>query len=99
MYNYKYSEIINAPRPNVPYDELFTKYCHNPKDGYKGYSDNLTQLAPGDDAVHAKLGLNYFIPTESDFMELFNNTSQTLRKDYKDIKGLNGIELVGKEDD
>ena len=99
IYNYKYSEIIHSPRPNIPYDELYTKYCHNPENGYKGYSDNLTQLEPGDDAVHVKLGLNYFIPTESDFRELFNNTVQSLRKDYKGVKGLNGIELTNKEND
>ena len=99
IYNYKYSEIIHSPRPNVPYDELYTKYCHNSKDGYKGYSDNLTKLELGDDVVHVKFGLKNFIPTESDFRELFNNTVQTLKKDYKGIKGLNGIELAGKEDD
>ena len=98
IYNYKHSEIIHAPKPNVPFDELFTKYCHNQKDGYKGYSDNLTQLEPEDDAVHVKLGLKYYIPTASDFRELFNNTVQTLRIGYKGIKGLNGVELAGKED-
>ena len=93
--NYKFNRVI--------YDNMhtiiqLTKYCHDPADGYKGYSDNLTQLEPEDDVVHMKLGLNYYIPTANDFIELFNNTTFTLRKHFKGIKGLNGLEFIGKDE-
>jgi len=45
-----------------------------------------------------KLGSNYFIPSANDFIELFNNTAFALRKDFNGIKGLNGLEFIGKDE-
>ena len=74
----------------------YTKYCHDIEDGYKGYTDNLTQLEPEDDAVHVKLGQNYWIPSKEDFEELFQYTTQEYKMNYCNIKDLNGVLFIGK---
>ena len=66
--NYIYSESIS---------DFFTKYCSNPDYGYYGYTDNLTQLQPEDDAATAILGGGARIPTPTEWQEMFNNTTQT----------------------
>ena len=92
--NYKFNRVIYTDIRTI---SQFTKYCHNPEVGHKGYSDYLTQLEQEDDVVHMKLGLNYYIPSANDFIELFNNTTLTLKKDFNGIKGLNGLEFIGKD--
>jgi len=69
----------------------YTKYCNFNLDGYNGYTDNLTQLEPEDDAAHVKLGQNYYIPTTDDFKELFKYTTQEYKRNYCKIKDLNGV--------
>ena len=76
----------------------YTKYCHNIQDGYKGYTNNLNQLEPEDDAVHIKLGKKYYIPTVEDFEELFKYTTQEYKRNYCKIKDLNGVLFIGKND-
>ena len=93
--NYKFNGVNRDRRAIIT---QFTKYCHNPEDGYKGYSDNLTQLEPEDDAAHIKLGLKYYMPSAKDFKELFYKTTFALRKNFKGIKGLNGLEFIGKDE-
>jgi len=41
-YNYKFGK---------EYDKL-TKYCNDPKRGFYGFIDNLTELQPADDAAY-----------------------------------------------
>lgn len=76
----------------------YTKYCHDIQDGYKGYTDNLIQLEPEDDAVHIKLGKNYWIPSKKDFEELFQYTAQQYTMNFCGIRDLNGVLFVGKND-
>ena len=92
--NYKFNRVNKDKRPITQ----FTKYCHNPEDGYKEYSDNLTQLEQEDDAAHIKLGQKYHMPSANDFKELFYKTTFELRKNFKGIKGLNGLEFIGKDE-
>ena len=54
-----------------------TKYCTDSDYGYNGFTDNLTELLPEDDAVTANWGDNWRMPNDGDWQELYNNTTQT----------------------
>ena len=65
-------------------------------------TDNLTRLLPEDDAATQNMHLDNFsfcVPSKKQFKELIDNTDYTWQENYKDIKGLNGIELVSKIND
>ena len=81
------------------------KYCNNPEYGLNGFTDNLTELLPKDDAAYQnKKFYNYkfHIPTKEQCKELLNLTNNYWVKNYdpnklvhnpKDdggIQGLNG---------
>ena len=88
-----------------------TKYCNNPKYGLKGFTDNLTELVPEDDAAYQnKKFYNYkfHIPSKEQFEELIKYTkihqvknydpNKTIhnQKDDDGIQGLNGKVFEGK---
>ena len=91
------------------FDKL-TKYCSNPKYGLNGFTDNLTQLLPEDDAAYQNkkfYNFKFHIPTKEQFEELINYTNNYWINNYdpnktihnpKDdgIKGLNGRIFEGK---
>ena len=54
----------------------YTRYCHNPSDGYNGYTDTLTVLLSGDDAATAIWGEGWRMPTKTEWEELLQNTIQ-----------------------
>ena len=54
----------------------YTRYCHNPSDGYNGYTDTLTVLLSGDDAATAIWGEGWRMPTKTEWEELLQNTVQ-----------------------
>ena len=54
-----------------------TKYCTNSGYGYNGFTDDLTELQPGDDAVTANWGSGWRMPTKAQWEELMNNTTMT----------------------
>lgn len=54
-----------------------TKYCSSPSYGYNGFTDNLTTLQPKDDAAKANWGRGWRMPTDSDWLELYQNTTNT----------------------
>ena len=58
------------------YDQL-TKYCNDSFYGYNGFADNLTVLAPEDDAATANWGGDWRMPTREEWDELLNNTTNT----------------------
>ena len=93
MSKYKFAQVtyINQYKPTEKVIMKYTKYCNFNLDGYNGYTDNLTQLEPEDDAAHVKLGQNYYIPTTDDFKELFKYTTQEYKRNYCKIKDLNGV--------
>ena len=98
--SYKFEHLIYTNSNNKSSKIIceYTKYCHNILAGYKGYTDNLTQLESEDDAVYVKLGQKYYIPTAEDFEELFQYTTQEYKRNYCKIKDLNGVLFIGKND-
>ncbi len=54
-----------------------TKYCNNPEFGNNGFTDNLTILQPEDDAASAILGIDWRIPSNVEWQELYQNTTHT----------------------
>ena len=56
-------------------DPQLTKYCSNSSYGYNGFIDNLTTLLPEDDAATANWGNGWRMPTEEEWLELFDNTT------------------------
>ncbi len=64
-----------------------TKYCNNAQYGYNGYTDNLVELEPEDDAATVNWGSNWRTPTRDEWIELFENTGNiwTLQN------GVNGL--------
>ena len=52
-----------------------TKYCNYANYGYNGYIDILFTLLPEDDAATAQWGDSWSIPTESQWRELIDNTT------------------------
>ena len=56
-------------------DNTLTKYCTNASYGYNGFTDNLTVLEAGDDAVTAHWGNGWRMPTQAEWQELLNNTT------------------------
>ena len=99
--NYKFGE---------GHDKL-TKYCNNPEYGLNGFTDNLTQILPEDDAAYQnKKFYNYkfHIPTKEQFEELINYTDNYWVNNYDPskiehnleddggIQGLNGAVFEGK---
>lgn len=61
---------------NGDFDQL-TKYCNASNYGYRGFTDNLTTLQPGDDAATANLDGDARTPTLSEWQELIDNTGST----------------------
>lgn len=52
-----------------------TKYCSKSSYGYNGFTDNLTNLLPVDDAATANWGSGWRMPTYEEWNELLNNTT------------------------
>lgn len=72
------------------YSRDLTKYCDNPEDGYRGFTDGLTELQLGDDAASVKWGSEWRIPSRSQWEELYQNTTVT----YTDLNGVSGLLFV-----
>ena len=66
--NYKYC--------NGDYNKL-TKYCTQSDCGYNEFVDNLSTLLPEDDAATANWGDGWSMPTETQWEELYQNTTQS----------------------
>ncbi len=58
-------------------DPQLTKYCNSANCGYNGFTDNLTILQAGDDAATANLGSGWRMPTHEEWVELYENTTNT----------------------
>ena len=67
--------------------EEFSKYCTD--EGW-GTVDGRTTLELADDAAYAALGAGWRTPTITDWIELFNNSSQT----WTQKNGVNGYEIT-----
>ena len=60
---------------NGSFGNALTKYCTNSSYGYNGFTDNLTNLLPEDDAATANWGGDWRMPTKEEWQELRNNTT------------------------
>lgn len=57
-----------------------TKYCNKSNYGNNGFTDNLTTLEPSDDAATANWGSDWCMPTEEQWDELGENTTNMWTK-------------------
>lgn len=64
-----------------------TKYCSNPKGGYKDFVDNKMTLDTDDDAARAVRGKEWRMPTPKEIEELVNNCTWSYTYDYKEYVG------------
>ena len=56
-------------------EKTLTKYCNNSKYGYNGFTDTLTTLLPEDDAATANWRSGWRMPTETEWLELYQKTT------------------------
>ena len=69
-----------------------TKYCTNNR---YGTVDNKTTLDPEDDAARANMGDKWRMPTDNDFQELLDNTTQ----ESIQVNGVNGRKFISNTDE
>lgn len=85
IYNWTTYKYCNGS-PNT-----LTKYCNNPSNGYNGYTDNLNTLRLVDDAATANWGIGWRTPTEEEWQELYQNTTNT----WTTQNGVSGRLFIG----
>jgi len=76
-------------------EDKLTKYCNSKTFGHKGFTDNITQLEPEDDAAHVNMGGDWYTPTFEQIEELVGNTKNEFVKNYNDT-GVNGMLFTAK---
>lgn len=81
---YKYSNFVNG-------EYKLNKYCTDSTCGVNGFADYITELEPADDAVIAKWGEGWRMPTSEEFDELYKNTTY----EWITINGVSGRLLTG----
>lgn len=74
---------------------LLTKYCDNSDYGYNGFTDELTELEPEDDAAYVHWGSNWRTPTEEMWAELVSECNWT----WTTINRENGYLVSSKKSD
>ena len=70
------------------------KYCHQSNFGYNGFTDELTELEPADDAATANWGGGWRMPSEAQMRELFNSENTTT--EWTELNGIYGRKITGK---
>lgn len=92
--------------PNTVYDWKHYKYCNGSyttltkycTDSYYGTVDNKTTIDPEDDAATQIMGGDWRMPTQAEFNELLNGTTNEWIADYKGT-GVNGRKFTSKTDE
>ncbi len=69
-----------------------TKYCTRSNDGYKGFTDNKTELEPEDDAATANWGSGWQMPSPDQIKELYNYATTT----WTTHNGVKGRKITSK---
>ncbi len=64
-----------------------TKYCNDADYGYNGFTDDLTELLPYDDAATINCGMEWRMPTDEDWIELYENTTIDKNAIQNGVKG------------
>ena len=71
-----------------------TKYCTRSEKGYNGFTDNLTELQPEDDAATANWGSGWRMPSLDQMKELFNSSYTT--SEWTQLNGVYGRKVTSK---
>ena len=71
-----------------------TKYCTQSNYGYNGFTDNLTELQPADDAAIARWGSGWQMPSLDQMVELYNSSYTTT--EWTQVNGVNGRKVTSK---
>ena len=69
-----------------------TKYCHQIDYGYNGFTDNLTELEPADDAATANWGIGWQMPSLAQLQELVNK--DYTKTEWMTLDGVNGKKIT-----
>lgn len=72
--------------------DKLTKYCNNPRYGYKSFVDSITAIEPCDDAATVNWGAGWRTPTVEDFEELLDVCKWDWKEEFIDQP--NGLPLV-----
>ena len=73
-------------------EETMTKYCRHSEYGYNGFTDDLTELLPEDDAATANWGSQWQMPSEEQVRELINEAYTTT--EWATLNGVNGLKIT-----
>ncbi len=76
-------------------EDKLTKYCNSKAFGYNGFTDNITQLEPKDDAAHVNMSSAWHTPTFEQIEELVGNTKNEFVKNYNGTS-VNGMLFTAK---
>ena len=69
-----------------------TKYCMSANYGSNGFTDNLNELEPEDDAATANWGSRWQTPSLEQFEELIDSNNTTI--EYTEQNGVSGYEIT-----
>lgn len=75
-------------------EDTMTKYCSNSTYGNNGFTDNLAELEPEDDAAYVSWGTNWRMPSYDQCDELMNRRYTTTETATEN--GVNGIRITSK---
>ena len=75
-------------------EDSFTKYCTNGEFGYNGYTDELMELLPEDDAATANWGSDWQMPSLEQCYELCS--MKNVNKEFTTYNGVYGCMLTSK---
>ena len=88
IYSWTYYKYCNGSANTL------TKYCMDSNNGLNGFTDNLSELLPEDDAATANWGNNWQTPSEAQFTELIDNSYTT--SIWTTQSGVDGRIIVSK---
>lgn len=71
-------------------EDQYVKYCDNEKYGHNGFTDNLKNLLPEDDAATVNWGKQWKTPTSEQWGELMRECTWTWQSNGYDVVGPNG---------
>ena len=74
--------------------KTMTKYCTESNYGYNGFTDNLTELLPEDDAATANWSIAWQMPSDDQAKELINDEYTTT--EWTTQNGVNGYKITSK---
>ena len=88
MYNWSTYKWCNGSSTTM------TKYCTRSDYGYNGFTDNLTELEPEDDAATANWGSGWKMPSRDQIQELYNSSYTT--SEWTHVNGVYGLKVTSK---